>query len=37
MYTRQGFDELFAAADVPAPAIVDLLSGASLFVVERPT
>jgi SAM-dependent methyltransferase len=36
MYTHDGFDEIFKAAGVAAPAVVDLLSGATLFVVERP-
>jgi SAM-dependent methyltransferase len=36
MYTHAGYDALFAAADVPAPAIVELRSGASLFVARRP-
>ena len=36
MYTHAGYDELFSAAGVPAPTIVGLLSGASLFVVRRP-
>jgi SAM-dependent methyltransferase len=36
MYTHAGYDELFSTAGVPAPTIVDLLSGASLFVVGRP-
>lgn len=35
MYTHPGYDELFAAAGVPAPSIVELLSGASLFIVQR--
>ncbi|HEY3164192.1 MAG TPA: class I SAM-dependent methyltransferase [Candidatus Limnocylindrales bacterium] len=37
MYTLAGYQGLFEAADVPTPTVVDLLSGASLFVVERPT
>ncbi len=36
MYTHAGYDRLFAEAEVPSPTVVDLLSGASLFVVERP-
>jgi SAM-dependent methyltransferase len=36
MYTHAGYIELFAAADVPMPAVIDLLSGASLFVVRKP-
>jgi SAM-dependent methyltransferase len=36
MYTHAGYDALFAAADLPAPAIVELRSGASLFVARRP-
>ena len=36
MYTHAGYDALFAAAQVPPPAAVELLSGASLFVVRRP-
>ena len=36
MYTHDGYRELFAAAFVPAPTVVDLLSGASLFVVGKP-
>jgi SAM-dependent methyltransferase len=35
MYTHAGYEGLFAAAGVPAPAVVDLVSGASLFVAER--
>ena len=33
--TREQFLAWFAAADLPAPTLVDLPSGASLFVVER--
>jgi SAM-dependent methyltransferase len=36
MYTHDGFVELFRAAGVPDPTVIDLLSGATLFVVERP-
>ncbi|HEX2753897.1 MAG TPA: class I SAM-dependent methyltransferase [Candidatus Limnocylindrales bacterium] len=36
MYTHDGYDALFASAGVPAPAVVELRSGASLFVVEQP-
>jgi SAM-dependent methyltransferase len=36
MYTRDGYVDLFGRADVPDPAVIDLLSGATLFVVERP-
>jgi SAM-dependent methyltransferase len=36
MYTHKGYDGLFAAATVPAPTIVELRSGASLFIVRRP-
>ena len=36
MYTHAGYGELFSTAGVPAPTIVELLSGASLFVVRRP-
>lgn len=35
MYTRAEYERIFADAGVPAPSVVDLLSGASLFVVER--
>lgn len=37
METHAGFRRLFEAAGVPAPTVIDLLSGASLFVVGRPT
>jgi SAM-dependent methyltransferase len=37
MYTHTGYRELFTSAGVPAPSVVDLLSGASLFVVAKPT
>ncbi|MFL5644729.1 MAG: class I SAM-dependent methyltransferase [Chloroflexota bacterium] len=33
--TREQFLAWFAAADLPAPSLIDLPSGASLFVVER--
>jgi SAM-dependent methyltransferase len=36
MYTHAGYAELFASAGLPAPTEVDLLSGATLFVAERP-
>jgi hypothetical protein len=36
MYTHAGYGELFSTAGVPAPTSVELLSGASLFVVRRP-
>jgi SAM-dependent methyltransferase len=36
MYTHAGYDTLFASAGVPAPTMVELRSGASLFVVRRP-
>jgi SAM-dependent methyltransferase len=36
MYTHEGFGDLFQAAGVPRPGVIDLLSGATLFVVERP-
>jgi SAM-dependent methyltransferase len=36
MYTHAGYDELFVAAGVPRPTVVELLSGASLFVVAKP-
>ncbi|HEX3428787.1 MAG TPA: class I SAM-dependent methyltransferase, partial [Candidatus Limnocylindrales bacterium] len=36
MYTHDGYAELFGRAEVPAPIVIDLLSGATLFVVERP-
>jgi SAM-dependent methyltransferase len=36
MYTHDGFRELFGEAGVPAPTVIDLLSGATLFVAERP-
>ena len=35
MYTHAGYGGLFASAEVPAPAVVELRSGASLFVVRR--
>ncbi len=35
MWTPTGFLDLFAGAGVPVPTVVDLRSGASLFVVER--
>jgi SAM-dependent methyltransferase len=36
MYTREGFVAIFASAGVPSPTVVELLSGATLFTVERP-
>ncbi len=36
MFTRDGYLALFAEAGAPAPTVVDLRSGASLFVVDRP-
>jgi SAM-dependent methyltransferase len=36
MYTRAGYERIFTAAGVPAPTVIDLLSGASLFVADRP-
>ena len=36
MLTRSGFAGLFATAGVPAPTVIDLLSGSTLFVVSRP-
>jgi len=36
MYTHAGYQALFAAAAVPSPTIVELSSGATLFVVRRP-
>jgi SAM-dependent methyltransferase len=36
MYTHDGFVELFRTAGVPDPTVIDLLSGATLFVVDRP-
>jgi SAM-dependent methyltransferase len=35
MYTHDGFVRLFAEAGVPAPVVIDLHSGATLFVVSR--
>lgn len=35
MYTHDGFLGLFAEAGVPRPAVIDLLSGATLFVVSH--
>jgi SAM-dependent methyltransferase len=34
--TRDQFLDWFAAADLPAPVLIDLPSGASLFVAEKP-
>ena len=36
IYTHAGYEGLFRDADVPTPAVVDLRSGATLFVVDRP-
>jgi SAM-dependent methyltransferase len=36
MYTHEGYDSIFDEAGVPAPNVVELPSGASLFVVDRP-
>jgi SAM-dependent methyltransferase len=36
MYTREGFLEIFSSAEVPRPVVIELLSGATLFTVERP-
>jgi SAM-dependent methyltransferase len=36
MYTHAGYRDLFAEAAVPSPTIVELRSGASLFVVRHP-
>ncbi len=35
MYTHAGYSDLFTSGGLPAPTVVDLLSGATLFVVER--
>lgn len=36
MYTHDGYMGMFAEAEVPKPDVAGLLSGASLFVVQRP-
>jgi hypothetical protein len=36
MYTREGFLGIFAGASLPRPTVIELLSGATLFTVERP-
>ncbi len=36
MYTHDGYRALFAEAGAPAPTVVDLRSGASLFVAAKP-
>jgi SAM-dependent methyltransferase len=36
MYGHEGYARIFDDAGVPAPDVIDLRSGASLFVVERP-
>lgn len=35
MYTHDGYRAIFGAAGLPEPTVIDLPSGASLFVVER--
>jgi SAM-dependent methyltransferase len=35
MYTLEGFNQLYARADVPAPGVAELPSGATLFVTKR--
>jgi SAM-dependent methyltransferase len=35
MYTHQGYEKIFADASVPHPTVIDLPSGATLFLVER--
>ena len=35
MYTRAGFEKLFADAGVPRPQVIDLQSGASIFLAVR--
>jgi SAM-dependent methyltransferase len=35
MYTQDGFLEIFRAAEVPQPTVIELLSGATLFTVQR--
>ncbi len=35
MYTHDGYVGLFATAGVPTPTVIDMRSGATLFVVER--
>jgi SAM-dependent methyltransferase len=35
MYTSAGYFEIFAGAGVPTPTVIDLLSGATLFVAKR--
>jgi SAM-dependent methyltransferase len=35
MYTLEGFRAIFAGADVPPPTVIDLPSGATLFVAAR--
>jgi SAM-dependent methyltransferase len=36
MYTRDGFLEIFGSAGMPRPTVIELLSGATLFTVEKP-
>jgi SAM-dependent methyltransferase len=36
MYGHEGYARIFEDAEVPAPDVIDLRSGASLFIVERP-
>jgi hypothetical protein len=35
MYTGEGFLAIFDSAGLPQPTVIDLLSGATLFTVER--
>jgi SAM-dependent methyltransferase len=37
MLTHEGYLQLYESAGVPAPTVIDLLSGATLLVVGRPT
>jgi SAM-dependent methyltransferase len=36
MYDNEGFLEIFQVAEVPSPTVIELLSGATLFTVDRP-
>ena len=36
MYTHSGYVGLFESAGLPKPAVIDLLSGATLFVASGP-
>ncbi len=36
MYTLDGFRAIFAEAAVPSPTVIDLVSGATIFVVAKP-